>query len=139
MPKLIRSYDELITFNSFEDRFLYLKLDGVVSSETFGFDRYLNQKFYASPEWKKVRNRVIFRDCGCDLGILDRVLGKRVIVHHLNPISPAQLARFDSALFDENNLITCGFDTHNAIHYGDYQLVRKEPVVRRPNDTCPWR
>ena len=139
MKKLIRSYEELMDLESFEDRFSYLKLDGIPTASTFGGYRYLNQVLYNSPEWKRTRNKIIYRDCGCDLGVRDRLLGKRVVVHHINPLTPEQLINHAPSIFDENNLITCSYDTHNAIHYGDYSLVRLEPTIRRPNDTCPWR
>lgn len=138
---MIRTYTDLINIPSFEERFRYLKLDGIVGKETFGYDRWLNQQFYRWPEWKRVRNRVIVRDQGCDLGILDRVItGELLIVHHMNPISVEDIKERSLYLLDPEYLITVSDSTHNAIHYGDeYLLQSSEPTVRHPNDTCPWR
>ena len=136
----IRTYSELCQLQTFEERYEYLKLDGVVGEETFGFDRYLNQRFYQrDPEWKKSRDYVIMRDCGCDLGIEGREIYGRVIVHHMNPITEYDLINRTEFLLDPEYLICTLASTHNAIHYGDEQLLMKGPVERTTNDTCPWR
>ena len=136
----IRTYTELIKLPTFLDRFRYLKLDGVVANETFGFDRYLNQRFYKSAEWRRVRDQVIIRDQGCDLGVPGREIQGTIIVHHMNPISIEDIERNPEVLFDPNTLICVSLDTHNALHYGDESILDQEVVVeRRPGDTTPWR
>lgn len=136
----LKTYSELITFKTFEDRFNYLKLNGSVGVETFGFDRYLNQKFYASREWKKIRDKVIMRDNGCDLGVEGYDIYDRIIIHHLNPISAKNITDLDDIAINPEFLITTTHDTHNAIHFGDDSILRKGIVIeRKPNDTCPWR
>lgn len=140
MKKIIKSYSELITIPTFEDRFEYLKLDGIVGEETFGFDRYLNQQFYRSYEYRKFRREIIVRDLGCDLGIEDRPINGLVILHHINPIDPKDiLDRNIRILLDPDNSICVSLRTHNAIHYGDSSLLITNPIERKPNDTCPWR
>lgn len=136
-----RTYSELITLPSFEERFLYLKLNGNVGESTFGFDRYLNQRFYRMPEWRKVRNEVILRDKGCDLGLEDREIppGARIIVHHMNPISINDIADKLDWILDPEFLICTMKNTHDAIHYGDESILYSEPIERKPNDTAPWR
>lgn len=136
---MIRTYSELIRLPTFEERYKYLQLKGSVGIDTFGFDRYLNQKFYKSKEWKRIRDYVIIRDNGCDLGIADREIDRRVIIHHMNPIDPKDIQNVSDFLLNPEYLITTTHSTHNAIHYGDEQLLVKEPVIRKPNDTCPWR
>lgn len=136
----IRCYSELSKLKTFEERYEYLRLDGVVGEETFGFDRYLNQKFYQNdPEWKRSRRETIIRDLGCDLGIEDREIHGRIIVHHMNPITKDDLINRSKFLLDPEYLICVLDSTHNAIHYGDEQLLMKGPVERTKNDTCPWR
>lgn len=137
----IKCYSELITIPTFEERFDYLKLGGKVGEETFGFDRYLNQAFYKSDPWLEVRDFVIVRDCGCDLGILDREIpdGVRILVHHMNPIRVEDIVNKSKYLLDPEYLITTIDNTHQAIHYGDKSLLFIAPVERRRNDTCPWR
>ena len=135
----IRTYSELITFPTFEERFRYLKLDGRVGEETFGFDRYLNQIFYKSPEWQSVRNHVIARDMGRDLGIEGREIFGRILIHHMNPISKEDILGRSEFLLDPEYLICTVKNTHNAIHYSDESLLVKDPVIRRRNDTCPWK
>lgn len=137
--KTMRTYSELITIPDFKERFLYLKLDGKVGEETFGYDRYLNQIFYRSPEWKRVRREVIIRDLGCDLGIEDRPLGSRIYVHHINPIKLKDISNRNLEILDPEFLICCSYDTHQAIHYGSEYLLLADPVERKPFDTCPWR
>lgn len=137
---IIRSYSELITLPTFEERYRYLRLEGVVGEETFGFDRYLNQKFYRSDEeWLAVRDYVILRDNGCDLGMPDREIKSRIIVHHMNPITKEDILRRTKFLLDPEYLICTIKNTHDAIHYGDESLLIKGPIIRKPNDTCPWR
>lgn len=136
---IIKTYSELIKLPTFEERFQYLKLNGDVGVETFGFDRYLNQAFYSSDEWKSIRNQVIIRDNGCDLGIEGREIYKRIIIHHMNPITKEDLLYRTEYLLNPEYMICTMKNTHDAIHYGDENLLFKEPVERKPNDTCPWR
>ena len=136
----IKSYSELSRFTTFKDRFNYLKLDGSVGRDTFGFDRIFNQKFYNSYEWKRIRDFVIVRDNGCDLGIDGHdIYGERIIIHHLNPISLEDIERKSEILLDPEYLITTTHLTHNAIHYGDEKLLITEPIIRSKHDTCPWK
>lgn len=136
---IIRTYSELIKLPTFEERFQYLKLDGDVGVETFGFDRYLNQAFYSSDEWKSIRNQVIIRDNGCDLGVEGREIYKRIIIHHMNPITKEDLLYRTEYLLNPEYMICTMKNTHDAIHYGDENLLFKDPIERKPNDTCPWR
>lgn len=136
---IIRTYSELITLPTFEERFKYLELGGKVGEETFGFDRYLNQVFYNSDEWKDIRDFVIVRDNGCDLGILDREIQGRILVHHMNPISKEDILKRSKFLLDPEFLICTIKNTHDAIHYGDESLLITAPIIRTKNDTCPWR
>ena len=135
----IRRYSELVLLPSFEERFEYLKLGGEVGVETFGFDRYQNQAFYNSPEWKRVRDKVIIRDNGCGLGIADREIGRHVIIHHMNSITVEDIRLGTDILLNPEFLICVSHETHNAIHYGDAELLTKDFVPRSPNDTCPWK
>lgn len=136
---MIRTYDELITLPTFEERYRYLKLNGVIGESTFGFDRWLNQKFYNSYEWKQIRNYVITRDNGCDLAIPDReILDKRILVHHMNPILMKDIVDRSEIVLDPNYLITVSHNTHNAIHYGDESMIFFEFIERKPNDTKLW-
>lgn len=137
--KIIRCYSELIELPTFEDRYFYLKLDGRVGEETFGFDRYLNQIFYKSDEWLLVRDRVIVRDLGCDLGIKDREIHGRIMVHHMNPITKEDILDRSDFLLNPEYLITTVKRTHDAIHYGDDSLIIPTNIERRKNDTCPWK
>ena len=136
---MIRTYSELIKLPTFKERYDYLQLKGKVGAETFGFDRYLNQKFYRSPEWKKVRDIVIIRDKGCDLAMDDYEIYGRIIIHHMNPVELNDILQHSMTVLDPDQLICTSISTHNAIHYGEESLRSKEPVVRKPNDTCPWR
>lgn len=137
---MLRTYTTLIKLPTFRERFEYLKLDGIVAEETFGAERILNQTFYRSPEWKKVRDYVIVRDLGCDLGLDGFEIFGTVFVHHMNPIDPKSIIHRDEAILDPNQLICCSFRTHNAIHYGDIKYLEENTIVeRKPNDTCPWR
>lgn len=136
----IRTYSELITLPTFEERFEYLRLDGVVGKDTFGFDRYVNQHFYQkSPEWKRVRDKVIIRDNGCDLGLDGYEICGKILVHHMNPIDVSDIRDLSEYLLDPEYLISTTLRTHNAVHYGDGSLLAKGPIERRKNDTCPWR
>lgn len=140
MTTIIRTYSELITFSTFEERYEYLRLGGIVGKETFGFDRYLNQMFYKDPEWLSARDEVIVRDNGCDLGIVDReIRGSRILVHHMNPITKEDILNRSKILLDPEYLISTIKNTHDAIHYSDANLLIQDPVERRKNDTCPWR
>lgn len=135
----MRTYSELIKLLTFEERFRYLRLSGAVGKETFGFDRYLNQRFYSSAEWKHVRDTVIVRDNGCDLGIADRVICGKVTIHHMNPLSREDILARREELLNPEYLICVSHNTHNAIHYGDESLLVSMPPERKPNDTCPWK
>ena len=135
----IRSYTELSALKTFEERFRYLRLDGVVAEETFGFDRVINQKFYRSAEWKRIRDQVIIRDNGCDLGIDGYEIFGRVVIHHMNPVRLKDFDELSDILLNPEYLICTTHVTHNAIHYGDESLLIKEPVERTRNDTCLWR
>lgn len=139
MKTNIRTYSELIKLSTFEERYRYLKLDGKVGEETFGFDRYLNQMFYKSKEWRSVRNHVILRDNGCDLGIEGREIHGRILIHHMNPITKEDILNRSDFLMNPEYLISTIETTHNAIHYGDEDLLMKDPIERRKNDTCPWK
>lgn len=136
---MIKRYSELRLLNTFEERFEYLKLFGQVGESTFGFDRYLNQILYHSDEWSWVRNEVIIRDEGCDLGCLDREIHGRIIIHHMNPVTKEDLLNHSEDLLNPEFLITTSFNTHNAIHYGDARLLGSDPIERSHNDTSPWR
>ena len=136
---IIRTYSELITLPTFEERFRYLKLGGRVGAETFGYDRYLNQIFYKDDEWLTTRDKVIIRDNGCDLGMPDREIKTRILVHHINPITKEDILQRRRCLFDLENLICTLKSTHDAIHYGDESILLLAPIVRTKNDTCPWR
>lgn len=136
----MKKYNELIQFETFEDRFEYLKMQGDVGKETFGFDRYLNQKFYKSLEWKHVRDFVIVRDQGCDLGCLDKPIFGKILIHHMNPISIDDLSNGYEDILNPDYLISVSLDTHNAIHYGDESIFNKYVVKERTaNDTILWR
>ena len=138
---IIRTYSELITLETFEERFLYLKLDGSIGEDTFGFDRYLNQLFYRSPEWKQIRKFIITRDMGCDLAILDHeIINQQIIIHHMNPLTKEDIINKTDYLLNPEYLICTTKKTHNAIHYGDERILDPiVPIVRTKNDQCPWR
>lgn len=135
----IKTYSELIRLPTFEDRFEYLKLKGSVGKDTFGHDRYLNQVFYSSMEWRRLRDKIIIRDNGCDLGIEGREIGGKVYIHHLNPLGTNDILTHSEYLVNPEYLICVSFETHNAIHYGDINLLPRDPIERKRNDTCPWR
>ncbi len=137
---MIRTYSELITLPTFLDRFRYLQLGGIVGVETFGYDRYLNQILYRTVEWKHFRNEIIVRDNGCDLGCEGYdIIGQKILVHHINPITVEDVLRQDPKVFDPENVICTILNTHNAIHYGDESLLVTELIERKPNDTCLWK
>ena len=136
---MIRTYTELIKLPTFKERYEYLRLSGVVGKETFGIERYLNQKFYKTPEWKRIRDQVIIRDNGNDLGMDGYEIYGRIIIHHMNPIDASDIIKHSEEILDPDQLICVSFSTHNAIHYGENYALTKEPTVRKPNDTCPWR
>lgn len=140
--KMIKTYSELSKLKTFQERFEYLKLDGVVGQDTFGYDRYLNQLFYKSKEWKSLRDKIIVRDNGCDLGVEGYYIpkGAKIFIHHLNPITSYDLVEETDQLLNPEYLICTSLKTHNAIHYGDKNLLPVfEPVNRTMNDTCPWK
>lgn len=137
---MIRTYSELIKLDSFIERYRYLKLSGKVGEDTFGFDRWLNQKFYKSPEYRKVRREVILRDNGCDLGDPEFEIAGRVIIHHMNPITQTDILERSNFALEPEYMICVSHGTHNAIHYGDEsQLPINDIVIRRPNDQAPWK
>lgn len=135
----IKTYSELIEIPTFEDRYEYLKLTGKVGEETFGFDRYLNQVFYRSKEWRDIRDYVINRDNGCDLAMEGHEIFGRVLIHHMNPIRKEDILRRSDFLLNPEYLITTVKLTHDAIHYGNKDLLMIAPAERTKNDTCPWR
>ena len=135
-----KRYSDLLSYSTFEDRFNYLKLNSNVGDDTFGFDRYLNQQFYKSREWKSVRDYVITRDNGCDLGIPGMEIQGPIYIHHINPINIEDIEHSSDKLLDPENLICVSFETHNAIHYGDDSFVSRNTVIERShNDMCPWK
>lgn len=136
----IRTYSELIELPTFEERYRYLRLGGRVGADTFGFDRYLNQVVYQrDPRWKDARDIVIIRDNGCDLGVEGREIYGKILVHHMNPITMDDLLHERDWIYDPEFLISTMLTTHNAIHYGDENLLMKAPIERTKNDTCPWK
>ena len=140
MSMNIRTYSELITLPTFKERFNYLKLDGLVGKETFGYDRFINQQLYQrNPRWKKSRDIVIIRDNGCDLGVEGYEIHGKIIVHHMNPITMDDVLNDRDWIYDPEFLICTVHNTHNAIHYGDESLLMTAPIVRTKNDTCPWK
>lgn len=136
---IIRTYSELIALPTFEERFEYLKLSGSVGKDTFGHDRYLNQVFYSSYEWRKLRDEIIIRDNGCDLGVSDRIIYGKIYIHHINPLRKDDIISRSEYLRNPDFLICTSFETHNAIHYGDINLLPRDPIERTENDTCPWK
>lgn len=137
----IRTYSELVRLPTFEERFRYLRLNGKVGQDTFGFDRIFNQMFYRSREWKSLRDQIIVRDNGCDLGVEGYEIpdGVGIYIHHMNPISLDDIRDYTDYLMNPEYLITTIHRTHNAIHYGDENSLPKGPIERRKNDTCPWK
>lgn len=139
MMKNIRTHSDLITLPTFKERYEYLRLDGIVGEETFGFDRYINQIFYKSKEWLEVRDYVIIRDNGCDLGIEGHEIHNRILIHHMNPIRKEDILNRSDILLNPEYLITTTKRTHDAIHYGDKNILLDTPIERIKNDTCPWK
>lgn len=137
--KIIRTYSELMQLSTFEERYEYLRLGGKVGESTFGFDRYLNQLFYKTIEWRRRRRDIIIRDCGCDLAMPDREISGNIIIHHMNPIAAKDILNRTDFLLNPEYLICTIKNTHDAIHYGNSELLYKDPIVRSKNDTCPWR
>ena len=137
--KIIRSYSELRRITTFEERYKYLQLGGIVGKDTFGFDRYLNQIFYRSQKWRSIRDQVIIRDNGCDLGVEGCDIYGRILIHHMNPITLEDIERESDFLLNPEYLICTTHNTHNAIHYGEEKLLITAPIERTKNDTCPWR
>lgn len=135
----IKTYSEVIALPTFEDRFNYLQLKGRVGQETFGYDRYLNQILYNSYEWRKFRREIIVRDNGCDLACEGHDINDKALIHHINPIRVEDIINRNPIVFDPENVITTILSTHNAIHYGDENLLIISPIERRQNDTCPWK
>ena len=135
----MKSYNILKRLKTFEERYEYLRLLGVVGENTFGYDRYLNQALYLSKRWKKTRDEIIIRDEGCDLGIIDCQINGKIVVHHINPITIDDVELDRDVIYNHNNLICTSLNTHNAIHYGDKNMLSKKLIVRLPNDTCPWK
>ena len=135
----IKTYSELILLPTFEERFKYLQLNGRVGDDTFGFDRYINQKFYRSAEWKRIRDYIIIRDNGCDLAVDGYEIHGRILIHHMNPITISDIKFSTEYLMNPDYLICVTHNTHNAIHYGDEKQIITGPIVRTKNDTCPWK
>lgn len=136
---MIKTYSELIRFKTLEERYQYLRIGGRVGEETFGFDRWMNQVFYKDPRWRDIRDEVITRDNGCDLGLEGYDIHGKIFVHHMNPVTKDDiLYNFDSLLNPEF-LISTSKRTHDAIHYGNEDLLPQSPIVRTRNDTCPWK
>ncbi len=139
MTMNIRTYSELITIPTFEERYNYLKLNGIVGKETFGYDRYLNQLLYRSSDWRSFRDRIIIRDNGCDLACEGFELQSRIIIHHIDPITVEDILNKHPKVFDPENVVSTSHNTHLAIHYGDKNLISIIPINRYKNDTCPWK
>lgn len=135
----MKTYNEMRQLKTFEDRFKYLQLKGDVGEDTFGFDRWINQKFYRSVEWRQVRDRVIIRDDGCDLGDPDRPIQGRIIIHYMNPLTKDDIDQNPDFILNPDYLVCVSHNTHNALHYGDENLLPKKWEPRTPNDTCPWK
>lgn len=135
----LRRYSELKRLKTFKERYDYLRLGGIVGDSTFGFDRYLNQLLYSSARWKQLRQKIILRDNGCDLGVEGYDLKQKIIIHHMNPLTIQDIENVSDEIFNPENLICVSQRTHNAIHYGDENLLPSGPIERRPNDTCPWK
>lgn len=135
---MIRTYSELISLPTYEQRFNYLKLDGKVGEETFAKDRWLNQKFYHSQEWRSLRNKIIVRDLGCDMALEGFQIYERPLIHHMNPITQDDVLQHSDYLINPEYLITVAYNTHQAIHYGNADLLMESPIERRAGDTKLW-
>lgn len=139
-PKHTKGYNELSSLSTFEERYDYLRTNSKVGTDKFGFDRYLNQRFYQSAEWKKVRDEVIIRDNGCDMGLKDYPIRGKIYIHHIVPLTLDDVSNNSDSMLDPDNLVCVSMATHNAIHYGDSTIVKDKNLVERSaNDTCPWR
>lgn len=136
---MMRTYEELVRLPTYSERFKYCDLVGVVGKETFGYDRWINQELYSSDEWKRFRRQVILRDNGCEFALPGFEIFKYGTIHHLNPVTKDDILNRRPCVFDLNNVVLVGTDTHKFLHYGHGRVPQKEPLVRRPNDTCPWR
>lgn len=136
---MIRTYSELILLPTFLERYRYLRLGGMVGLETFGHDRYLNQALYTSDDWRHFRNEIIIRDNGCDLGCEGFDIHGRILIHHIEPVTVEDIIKRCKRIFDPDNVIAVSHRTHQAIHYGDENLLMLEPIERHKNDTCPWK
>ena len=136
---MIRRYSDLIQLPTFKERYYYLKIHGIVGEDTFGIDRYVNQTLYKSSRWRRTRSNVIVRDNGCDLGVEGYELDDGIIVHHMNPITLEDIEEERDVVFDPEYLISCSARTHKAIHFGDENILPKELIKRKPNDTCLWK
>ena len=136
---MFRTYKELRRLPTFKERYYYLRLTGIVGESTFGFDRYINQLFYKSKRWRRTRDGIIIRDNGCDLGIEGYEIHDRIIVHHMNPVTEKDIELDRDYIYDPDFLISNSPNTHTAIHFSDESLLPKLPIIRRKNDTCPWR
>lgn len=134
-----RSYEEMLKFTTFDERFTYLALNGKIAEDTLGYMRYFAQRFYTSDDWKRIRDHVIERDNGCELGVGGYIIRGPIYIHHINPISRLDIQNWTHRLRDPNNLVCCSYDVHQAIHYGNLDRLPRDPVERRPNDTCPWK
>lgn len=135
-----KTYREVMRLPTFLERYEYLRIHDTVGVDTFGWDRYLNQILYTSKEWREFRNEIIIRDDGCDLACPDRqILYEKILVHHINPLTVEEIKQRSPVIFDPDNVICVTDMTHKAIHYGDSNLLAKDPIIRRPNDTCPWK
>ena len=139
MKSNIKTYSDLIQIPSFIERYRYLRLGGKAGEITFGNERYLNQRLYRSPEWKRFRRDIIIRDNGYDLGMEGYSIQGKIIIHHINPITIEDLEQHNPIILDPENAISTIDLTHKAIHYGDESILTLDPVVRKPFDTCPWR
>jgi hypothetical protein len=135
----MKTYSKLIRLTDFKERYEYLKIGGILGEKTFGYERWMNQAFYKSPEWLNTRHRIIARDLACDLAMVGREITGYIIVHHINPVTKQQMERYAPILFNPENLICCSHDTHNAIHYGNGLKWEVDIVERYKNDTIPWR
>ena len=138
IPK-IRTYSELLTLKTFKERYDYLKIDGIVGEETFGFDRYVNQRFYHSSFWRNIRDKIIDRDFGCDLAIPDLQIQGPIIIHHMNPILLHDILNQNEIAINPEYLVCVSEATHRAIHYGNDEELYQEPIERKKYDTCPWK
>lgn len=139
MTTMIKTYSELIRFKTLEERYRYLRIGGRVGEETFGFDRWMNQVFYKDPRWRDIRDEVITRDNGCDLGLEGYDIHGKIFVHHMNPVTKDDILHNFDSLLNPEFLISTSKRTHDAIHYGNEDLLPQSPIIRTRNDTCPWK